>query len=101
MIELWICWTLITILAFYAVRCLYAGMYLYPAADVIKRECEKYEALRRKGQRFLLPFSWTFKLRNFYLFVLNPFWWSIRAVFEDAEARIFIRDALENLRSIK
>ena len=98
-----ICWILIGVLAFYAIRNLYVGNFLYPAAgyarDGLNEGLRKY-AKYVKYINFKLP-QGELDFRNYYLFVLNPFWWRVTDVFKDAEWRKLFRDAVKSSKSFK
>jgi hypothetical protein len=90
---------LIGICCFYLLRNIWAGSIVYPVttqmiksiADSIPRRREFiYKQLAR---------------RNYYLFVLNPFWWRLGDVFKSAEIRKTYREVSKqvqtDLRSLK
>lgn len=71
-----ICWVLIGILSFYLIRNVIAGSLLYPCAATIVR---KWNETAHRSWRI------TGGYRNYYLFVLNPFWWTISSVMKEKE----------------
>lgn len=85
---------LIIIGCFYLVRNYLAGWIFYPRAKAIKDICEKAKG-RNSKIKFFLPKT-TLSFRNYYLFVLNPFWWSLTDVFKDAEWRKYFRWIAKN-----
>ena len=70
-------WILISICCFYLIRNFYVGTFLYPLA----RRISKVFIRNNKNVEF----------RNYYLFVLNPFWWSFIDVFKDVNQRELMR----------
>lgn len=79
---------------FYLVRNYLAGWTFYPLATEIKNTCERAKDRNSKIKSFL-PKA-TLNFRNYYLFVLNPFWWSVIDVFKDAEWREYFRWIAKN-----
>lgn len=90
---------LIGICCFYLIRNIWAGYVLYPVTNQMivnignsmpRRREFIYEQLAR---------------RNYYLFVLNPFWWRPVDVFKSAEMRKTYREVSKqvqtDLRSFK
>lgn len=91
-----ICWILIGICCFYLIRNFLAGYVLYPLTNQmitmydnqLPRDVRK--AIRARYAR-----------RNYYLFVLNPFWWTVVDVFKNKTVRKEICDMAKNLRNFK
>ena len=73
-----ICWILIGILAFYFVRNIIAGSLYYPIGWYL---LDKWN----KGMPKYLQKRNIF--RNYYLYVLNPFWWGIFSIVKDGVLR--------------
>jgi hypothetical protein len=90
---------LIGICCFYLLRNIWAGYILYPVTNRMIKSIGNNIPKRREFIYKLLA------RRNYYLFVLNPFWWRIRDVFKSAEIRKTYRDvekrAQTNLRNLK
>lgn len=89
-----ICYILIGIFCFYLLRNIWAGYVLYPVTNrmikdigdsVPRRRAFIYKQLAR---------------RNYYLFVLNPFWWSLGDVFKSAEIRKLYRENRKKTQKI-
>ena len=97
-----ICWILIGICCFYLLRNLWAGSFLYPVATNVRNRLKLFVKQQLKGVKVMLPYQWQF--RNYYLFVLNPCWWSVTDVFQDKEFRKVFKEgskeAQKNLRKI-
>ena len=74
MVEVTIGYILIGILGFYLIRNIWVGSVLYPIAAHIANYIEV-------NSKKKLP------VRNYYLFVLNPFWWHFISVFKDKRDR--------------
>ena len=84
---------LIGICCFYLIRNIWAGYVLYPVTNQMivsignsmprKREFI-YEQLAR---------------RNYYLFVLNPFWWRLADVFKNEEIRKIYKEVSANVEA--
>lgn len=81
------CWILIGILAFYMVRNIIAGSVLYPTATII---VEKWNATAHRSWRLSGDF------RNYYLFVLNPLWWTPQSAMKDAKERKTVKTELSS-----
>ena len=81
-----ICWTLIGVCVFYLIRCVCAGYFLYPTAQMISKHMEPYVAVPRMRKTLGLPEAMP-TYRNFYLFVLNPFWWNFIDTYREKEWR--------------
>jgi hypothetical protein len=71
-------WILIGICCFYIVRNLYVGSIMFPCGYHI---VAAYNGAL--GNRFFLKIRP--KYRNYYLVVLNPFWWKFLDVYQDDE----------------
>ena len=69
-----ICW-------FYLIRNIWAGYVLYPVTNQMIVNIGNSMPYKRK---FIYE---QLARRNYYLFVLNPFWWSLGDVFKRAEIR--------------
>jgi hypothetical protein len=92
-------WILIGILAFYLLRNIWAGYILYPVTNqMIKSIADSMPRRRELIYKQLVR-------RNYYLFVLNPFWWRLGDVFKSAEIRKTYREVSRqvqtNLRNFK
>ena len=70
-------YVLIGICIFYLIRNFYVGTFLYPLAARISKVF-----IRNGGKA---------EFRNYYLFVLNPCWWSFIDVFKDVNQRELMR----------
>lgn len=90
---------LIGICCFYLIRNLWAGSVLYPVTNQMivnigNSVPDKRQLIYRQLAR-----------RNYYLFVLNPFWWSLGDVFKSAELRKIYKENRKkvqtNLRNFK
>jgi hypothetical protein len=94
-----ICYILIGICCFYLLRNIWAGSVLYPATNRMIKDIGDSMPKRREFVYKQLA------RRNYYLFVLNPFWWSLGDVFKSAEIRKTYREvakqAQTNLRNFK
>ena len=94
-----ICWILIGICCFYLLRNIWAGRILYPVTDRMIKSIGDNMPRRRE---FIYK---QLARRNYYLFVLNPFWWRLGDVFKNAEIRKTYREvskqAQTNLRNLK
>lgn len=94
-----ICWILIGICCFYLVRNMWAGSVLYPATNRMIKDIGDSMPRRREFVYRQLA------RRNYYLFVLNPFWWRLGDVFKSAEIRKTYREVVKqaqtNLRNFK
>ena len=92
MAEVTIGYILIGILGFYLIRNIWAGSVLYPVVEYGLRTFNK------DGFK-ILP------LRNYYLFVLNPFWWRFVDVFKNKNDRKLIKNAYkavsEEMKNLK
>lgn len=77
----------IGILAFYAIRNIIAGAMLYPIAAMA---VERWNGASHR--------SWHLKggFRNYYLFVLNPLWWTPQSTMKDAEERKSVKIVLDS-----
>lgn len=82
-----ICWVLIGILAFYMIRNIIAGSVLYPMAAMV---VEKWNATAHRSWRLRGGF------RNYYLFVLNPLWWTPQSTMKDKKERKTVKTALNS-----
>ena len=82
----------IGICCFYLIRNLYVGLLYIWAAEVRKKVEEDlltFERFRKiKYGLGCVPLDF----RNYYLFVLNPFWWGFIDVFADKSWRQLFRD---------
>lgn len=83
-------WILIGILSFYWIRNIWAGSFLYLVASNVRNRLELFIKQQFKGAKVLPPYQWQF--RNYYLFILNPCWWSVIDVFQDKEFRKSFRE---------
>lgn len=94
-----ICWILIGICCFYLLRNIWAGYILYPVTNQMIKDMGDSMPRRRE---FIYK---QLARRNYYLFILNPFWWRLGDVFKSAEMRKIYREvakqAQTNLRSFK
>ena len=94
-----ICWILISICCFYLLRNVWAGSILYPVTNRMIKDIGDSMPKRRE---FIYK---QLARRNYYLFVLNPFWWKLGDVFKNAEIRKTYREvskqAQTNLQSFK
>ena len=94
-----ICWILISICCFYLLRNVWAGSILYPVTNRMIKDIGDSMPKRRE---FIYK---QLARRNYYLFVLNPFWWSLGDVFKSAEIRKTYREVAKrtqtNLRNFK
>ena len=92
-------WILIGICCFYLLRNAWAGYVLYPVTNRMIKNIGDNMPRRRE---FIYK---QLARRNYYLFVLNPFWWSLGDVFKSAEIRKAYREvakqAQTNLRNFK
>lgn len=88
-------WILISICCFYLVRNYLAGSFYFMADMIIKNSME----LVPRDYHYLIRMHYT--CRNYYLFVLNPFWWRVSDIFKRKEVREEIRTYAKNLRSFK
>ena len=95
MIEI-IGWILIGIFVFYIIRNIYAGSVLYPLAEFMSNKVKQ----EFTGYPFKGKCPYNLKVRNYYLFVLNPFWWTLTSVFKDAVWRDAMRNLIKNLRKM-
>lgn len=90
---------LICICCFYLLRDMWAGSVLYPATNQIIKDIGDSMPRRRAVIYKQLA------RRNYYLFVLNPFWWRLGDVFKSAEIRKLYKEvakqAQTNLRNFK
>lgn len=80
-------WIGIGILFFYMIRNIWAGSWLYPLGFGFKESAKKYLKIE-------MPF------RNYYLFVLNPFWWTMPQVFKNKDDRRFAREVIKEVKNI-
>ena len=94
-----ICWILISICCFYLLRNVWAGSILYPVTNRMIKDIGDSMPKRRE---FIYK---QLARRNYYLFVLNPLWWSLGDVFKSAEIRKTYREVAKqtqtNLRNFK
>lgn len=94
-----ICWILIGILAFYLLRNLWAGYILYPVTNQMIKNIG--DSIPRRREFIYKQLA----RRNYYLFVLNPFWWRLGDVFKSVEIRKTYREiskrAQTNLQNFK
>lgn len=94
-----ISWILIGICCFYLLRNIWAGSILYPVTDRMIKSIGDNMPRRRE---FIYK---QLARRNYYLFVLNPFWWRLGDVFKNAEIRKTYREVSKqvqtNLQSFK
>ena len=83
---------LIGICCFYIIRNFYVGL-LYTWAAEVRRKVEKdlLTVERRKKLKYGLGYT-PLDFRNYYLFVLNPFWWGFIDVFADKNWRQLFRE---------
>ena len=92
-------WILIGICCFYLLRNIWAGYILYPVTNKIIKDIGDSMPKRRE---FIYKHL---ARRNYYLFVLNPFWWRLGDVFKSAGIRKTYREvskqAQSNLRNLK
>ena len=92
-------WILIGICCFYLLRNIWAGYILYPVTNKMIKSIGDSMPRRRE---FIYK---QLARRNYYLFVLNPFWWRLGDVFKSAEIRKTYREvskqAQTNLQSFK
>ena len=73
-------YTLIALCCFYLIRNVWAGFFLYPIANSINQCWTEPGKIHKEKVKKM-------ELRNYYLFVLNPFWWSLVPVFKRKEDR--------------
>ena len=71
---------LIAICGFYLIRNTWAGSVLYPLVNYINRRWSETGSIGKGKIKKM-------ELRNYYLFVLNPLWWSWVSVFKRKEDR--------------
>ena len=92
-------WILIGVCCFYLLRNIWAGYILYPVTNQMIKDMGDSMPRRRE---FIYK---QLARRNYYLFVLNPFWWRLGDVFKSAEIRKTYREvakqAQTNLRNFK
>lgn len=92
-------WILMGIFCFYLIRIFWAGYVLYPVTNQMIKSIGDSIPKRRE---FIYK---QLTRRNYYLFVLNPFWWRLEDVFKSAELRKSYRkvskQAQTNLRNFK
>lgn len=92
-------WILIGICCFYLLRNVWAGSVLYPITNQMIKSISDSIPKRRE---FIYK---QLARRNYYLFVLNPFWWRLVDVFKSAAIRKTYREVAKqaqiNLRSFK
>ena len=89
-----ICYILIGICCFYLLRNIWAGNVLYPVTNTMIKNIGD-SMPRRRG--FIYK---QLARRNYYLFVLNPFWWSLGDVFKSAEIRELYRENKKKTQKI-
>lgn len=77
-------YTIIAIFGFYIIRNVWAGSFLYPIGNYINRCWSEAGSVGKSKIKKM-------ELRNYYLFVLNPFWWSWISVFKRKEDRQAMR----------
>ena len=89
-------WILIGFCIFYLIRNFWAGL-LYRAANIDVKAVIKISGQNKKSYTIanVMP------LRNYYLFVLNPFWWRLSDIFKDKKVRKLVRERAKNLKSFK
>ena len=87
-------WILIGILAFYLLRNIWVGSVLYPVTNRMIKDIGNMIPRRRE---FIYK---KLTRRNYYLFVLNPFWWSLGDVFKSAEIRKTYRENRKKTQKI-
>ena len=88
-----ICYILIGICCFYLLRNIWAGSVLYPVTNqMIKNIGDSMP--RRRG--FIYK---QLARHNYYLFVLNPFWWRLGDVFKSAEIRKTYREVAKRAQT--
>lgn len=92
-------WILIGICCFYIVRNVYAGSILYPF-------CQEVSKIWNRNTPPWMQIKGGY--RNYYFFVLNPFWWGLLSPLKKKEERKFLstilkafRKGLKNLRKLK
>lgn len=91
-----ICWILIGICCFYLIRNFWAGYVLYPFTNQM---ITMYDNQLPRDVRKVIQARYA--RRNYYLFVLNPFWWTVVDVFKNKTVRKEICNMTKNLRSFK
>ena len=89
-----ICYILIGICCFYLLRNMWAGYVLYPVTNQMIKNIGDSMPKRRE---FIYK---QLARRNYYLFVLNPFWWRLGDVFKSAEIRKLYRKNRKNTQKI-
>ena len=77
---------IICILAFFILRAYLAGYLLYRVANVY------VDKLRGVGVKREI------ELRNFYLFVFNPFWWTPTQCFKSAGERMIFKRIVKEVK---
>lgn len=92
-------WILIGVCCFYLLRNMWAGYFLYPVTNRMVKNIG--DSIPRRREFIYKQLA----LRNYYLFVLNPFWWRLGDVFKNAEMRKTYREVSKetqtNLRNFK
>ena len=91
-----ICWILISICCFYLLRNIYVGSILYPITSQILENTLNH-CPRDIRQKTLKHFA----RRNYYLVVLNPFWWRVADVFKEENTRRDVKNFAKILRNLK
>ena len=84
---------LIGICCFYLIRNIWAGYVLYPVTNQMIISIGDSMPRRRK---FIYE---QLARRNYYLFVLNPFWWKLGDVFKSAEIRKTYKEVSKNVQA--
>ena len=95
-----ICWILIGICCFYLLRNAYVGNIMFPIG---KRIVGAFNDIQKNFHSFICPTP-----RNYYLLVLNPFWWRFLDIYKNDEAgrkikllwKEFCQD-MKNLRKLQ
>ena len=89
-----ICYILIGICCFYLLRNIWVGSILYPITNQMIKSIGDNMPKRRE---FIYK---QLARRNYYLFVLNPFWWRLGDVFKSAEIRKIYRENRKKTQKI-
>jgi hypothetical protein len=88
-----ICYILLGICCFYLLRNIWAGSVLYPVTNRMIKDIGDSIPKRRE---FIYK---QLARRNYYLFVLNPFWWRLGDVFKNAEIRKTYREVSKQVQA--
>ena len=84
---------LVGICCFYLIRNIWAGYVLYPVTNQMIVNIG--DSMPRK-RKFIYE---QLARRNYYLFVLNPFWWRLADVFKSAEIRKIYKETTKNVQA--